>query len=64
MLSVNRTCLLHGGLKKFQFFHLDQCQLSYGDNLYVRSVFVCLEWVFLFLFWVMNQSERYITKIK
>ncbi len=38
MLSLNRTCLLHGDFLKVQIFHLDQCQLvSYKNNFYVRS---------------------------
>jgi hypothetical protein len=46
--------------KKFKFFHLDQSQLvGYVNNLYVSSVSVCEQCIFLF--WVMNQSERSIS---
>ncbi len=62
ILTENRTCLLHGDLQKVSVFSLrsDQCKLvDYVNNF---KLGVCKEWIFLF--WVMNQSERSITKRK
>jgi len=36
--------------KKFEFFHLDQCQLvGYVNNFYVSSVSMCQWWIFFVL---------------
>jgi hypothetical protein len=56
MLSLNRTCLLHGDFLKVQIFHLDQCQLvSYKNNFYVRSASISQDWVFSF--WVITNHR-------
>jgi hypothetical protein len=61
MLSVNNLVFCMKIYKKFEFFHSDQCQLvGYVNNFYVSSVSVCNSG--FFLFWVMNQLERSITK--
>jgi hypothetical protein len=47
MLSVNRTCLLHGDSQKVSNFSLPSMQgESYVDNFYVSRVSLCQEWVF------------------
>jgi hypothetical protein len=51
MVSVNRTCRLHGDSQKVSKFSLTSMQSeSYVDNFYVSSVSLCVvEWAFLFV---------------